>query len=92
MNQLHRYGAGNNLTELTGRGREVFLIRLNKNTLCPFLCTSEDNCHSCFWSLLAACGCKMEITQRDVYTIHHNIPKARRYVEIIREEIENNWK
>lgn len=43
-------------------------------------------------SLLAAQGCKMEITQRDVYTIHNNIPKARRYVEIIREEIENNWK
>lgn len=43
-------------------------------------------------SLLAARGCSMEITQRDVYTIHNNIPKARRYVEIIREEIENNWR
>ena len=43
-------------------------------------------------SLYAARGCKMEITQRDVYTIHNNIDKARRYVEIIRQEIENNWK
>ena len=43
-------------------------------------------------SLLAARGCKMEITQRDVYTIHNNIPKAKRYIELIREEIENNWK
>ncbi len=43
-------------------------------------------------SLNAAKGCKMEITQRDVYTIHNNIDKARRYVEIIRQEIENNWK
>lgn len=43
-------------------------------------------------SLTAARGCKMEITQRDVYTIHHNIPKARRYVEVIRQEIENHWK
>ena len=43
-------------------------------------------------TLLAARGCKLEITQRDVYTIHHNIPKARRYVEIIREEIEDHWK
>ncbi len=42
-------------------------------------------------SLLAARGCKMEITQRDVYTIHRNEQKARRYIEIIREEIENNW-
>lgn len=43
-------------------------------------------------SLHAARGCKMEITQRDVYTIHNNVAKARRYVEIIREEIENHWK
>jgi len=43
-------------------------------------------------SLQAAQGCKMEITQRDVYTIHHDIPKAKRYVQIIREEIENSWK
>lgn len=43
-------------------------------------------------SLHAARGCKMEIAQRDVYTINHDIGKARRYVEIIREEIENNWK
>lgn len=43
-------------------------------------------------SLYAARGCKMEITQRDVYTIHNDISKAKRYVEIIREEIENHWK
>lgn len=43
-------------------------------------------------SLTAARGCKMEITQRDVYTIHNSIPKAKRYIEVIREEIENNWK
>ena len=43
-------------------------------------------------SLLAAKGCKMEITQRDVYTIHNNIPKARRYVDIIKEEIDKYWK
>ena len=43
-------------------------------------------------SLIAARGCKMEITQRDVYTIHKDIPKAKRYIEIIREEIENHWK
>lgn len=42
-------------------------------------------------SLRAAKGCKLEITQRDVYTIHHNEGKAKRYVNIIREEIENHW-
>lgn len=43
-------------------------------------------------SLIAAKGCKMEITQRDVYTIHHDIAKAKRYVDIIKEEIVNHWK
>lgn len=43
-------------------------------------------------SLQAARGCKMEITQRDVYTIHHDVEKARRYVDIIRDEIDRYWK
>lgn len=43
-------------------------------------------------SLVAARGCKMEITQRDVYTLNHDPGKGRRFVELIREEIENNWK
>jgi hypothetical protein len=42
-------------------------------------------------TLIATKGCKVEIAQRDVYTIHNDIAKARRYVEIIREEIEKNW-
>lgn len=42
-------------------------------------------------TLKAAKGCQLEITQRDVYTIHNNENKARRYIEIIREEIEKNW-
>lgn len=42
-------------------------------------------------SLAAAKGCKLEITQRDVQTINHDIGKARRYVDIIKEEIVNNW-
>ncbi len=42
-------------------------------------------------TLMAARGCKLEITQRDVYTINHDISKAKRYVEIIREEIADHW-
>lgn len=42
-------------------------------------------------SILAAKGCKMEIAQRDVYTINHDVAKAKRYVDIIKEEIVNNW-
>lgn len=49
-----------------------------------------------FWthireSLQAAKGCEMEITQRDVYTINKDISKAKRYVDIIKEEIVNCW-
>lgn len=36
-------------------------------------------------------GCKLEIAQRDVYTINHDINKVRRYVEIIRETIDKYW-
>lgn len=42
-------------------------------------------------SILAAKGLTMEITQRDVYSINHDIPKAKRYVDIIKEEIVNLW-
>ena len=39
----------------------------------------------------AARGCRLEVTQRDVYTIHHDVGKARRYVEILREETEEAY-
>jgi hypothetical protein len=42
-------------------------------------------------TLQAAKGCKLEITQRDVYTINNDIKKAKRYVDIIKEEIINHW-
>ena len=42
-------------------------------------------------SLQAAKGCSMEITQRDVYTINKDVKKAKRYVDIIKEEIVNCW-
>ncbi len=36
-------------------------------------------------------GRSLEFTQRDVYTIHHDISKVKRYVEIIREECAEKW-
>jgi len=42
-------------------------------------------------TLKAAKGCTLEITQRDVYTINNDEGKARRFVEIIREEIASKW-
>lgn len=43
-------------------------------------------------TLRAAQGCTLEFTQRDVYTIHHDWEKARRYIRLIRECIEENWR
>ena len=40
----------------------------------------------------AAQECTLEITQRDVYTIHNDMSKVRRYVELIRECAEEYWK
>lgn len=42
-------------------------------------------------TLKTAQGCHLEITQRDVYTVNHDLKKVQRYVEIIRESIENCW-
>lgn len=42
-------------------------------------------------TLKAARGCRLEITQRDVYTINHDISKARRYVDIIKEEAASGY-
>ena len=42
-------------------------------------------------TLRCAQGCKLEFTSRDVYTIHDNIGKVARAVEIIRESIDKLW-
>lgn len=42
-------------------------------------------------TVAAARGCKLEISQRDVYTINHDISKVKRYVEIIRNECEKHY-
>lgn len=41
---------------------------------------------------IAARGCNLEFSQRDVYSVNYDIPKVKRYVEIIREEIDKNWR
>ena len=35
--------------------------------------------------------CTVELTIRDVYTIHNNVDKAKRCVEIMKECIADNW-
>lgn len=42
-------------------------------------------------TLKYAKNCKVELTIRDVYTIHNNVDKAKRCVQIMRECIADNW-
>lgn len=43
-------------------------------------------------TLHAAQGCQLEFAQRDVYTVYNDMQKAHRYIEIIRECIEEDWR
>lgn len=40
----------------------------------------------------AASGCRLEITQRDVYLLHGNPDKVARYVQLVREALDRHWK
>ena len=43
-------------------------------------------------TLYAAKGCKIEFTQRDVYQVGKSPEKVKKYVDIIRQECEDNYK
>ena len=42
-------------------------------------------------TLQCAKDCTVELTIRDAYTIHNNVDKAKRCVEIMKECIADNW-
>lgn len=42
-------------------------------------------------TLKAARGCKLEITQRDVYTVNNDFGKVARFIQIAREAIVEHW-
>ncbi len=75
------------------RGKKiVFQRKPSANFLAVDVELQEENVREYMKETIrAARGCQLEITQRDILTIHHNEKKAARYVEIIREEIEKNW-
>jgi hypothetical protein len=76
------------------RGRHiVYLRKPSPNYLGVSKTLDEDAIRLHFReTLTAARGCFVEIAQRDVYTIHNDIAKARRYLELIRQTIESYWK
>jgi len=75
------------------RGKKVIYHRKpSPNYLGVGNSLDEDALRSHFKTTLrAAQGCKLEFTQRDVYTLNGDVAKAQRYVQILRETIEENW-
>lgn len=77
---------------LAGR-QTVYLRKPSPNFLGVGAELDEDAVRAHFKdTAMAARGCHLEFAQRDVYTIHHNPIKVRRYVELIREAIEMYWR
>jgi hypothetical protein len=65
----------------------IYLRKPSPNFLGVDVNLDEDNFRKHIRKTLDATkGCTVEFSQRDVYTVHKNPNKVRRYVEIIREE------
>ncbi len=76
------------------RGREiVFHRKPSANFLGVGRDLDEDAVRKYFRrTARAASGCRLEISQRDVYLLHGNTEKVRRYVELIRETLDREWR
>lgn len=77
---------------LKGR-RTVYLRKPSPNFLGVGAVLDEDAVRAHIReTAVAARGCTLEFAQRDVYAIHNTPDKVRRYVELIRETVEADWR
>ena len=77
--------------QLRGR-RIVFQRKPSPNFLGLAGSLDEDALRAHFrQTLRAARGCTLEFTQRDVYSVQKDPGRVRRYVQLLRQEIEANW-
>ena len=68
----------------------VYHRKPTPNILGTEVVLNEDAVRACVTKTMnAARGCEIEFSQRDVYTVHNDMAKVRRYVELIRECSEN---
>ncbi len=78
--------------ELLRGGKIVYQRKPDSKTLGLQIALDEDFIRKHISrTLRAARGCALEITQREVFTIHGDAGKVKRYVQIIRECIEKEW-
>jgi len=76
------------------RGRDiVFLRKPTANLLGVGSALDEDAVSAYFRETAeAASGCRLEVTQRDVYLLHGSPDKVARYVQLVREALNRYWK
>ena len=68
----------------------VFLRKPSPNFLGVGATLDEEACkENIKKTIMAAKGCALEFSQRDVYQINKDVRKVARFVEIIREQVEN---
>lgn len=76
------------------RGRDVVYLRKpTANLLGVGKELDEDAVRAYFKETAeAASGCRLEITQRDVYYLHNTPDKVTRYMQLMRETVDKYWK
>lgn len=79
--------------EILRREKIIYLRKPSPNLLGVGSELDEDAVREHFRrTAQAASGCKLEIAQRDVYHIHNTPDKVKRYVQLIRETLDEYWK
>ena len=76
------------------RGKDIVFLRKPTANLLGVGSELDENAVSAYFreTAEAARGCRLEVTQRDVYLLHGGPDKVRRYVQLAREAIDTCWK
>ena len=76
------------------RGREIVFHRKPTANLLGIQRELDEDAVRAYFreTAQAASGCKLEVSQRDIYLLHGNLPKVRRYVSLIRETFDKYWR
>ena len=76
------------------KGKDIVYLRKPTANLLGIASALDEDAARAHFTHTAKCasGCRLEITQRDVYLLHGVPEKVRRYVEIARECLDQYWK
>lgn len=76
------------------QGRKTVFLRKPSPNYLGVGCTLDEEAVRAYFreTAEAARGCRLEITQRDVYMLNNSPDKARRYMEIMRDTVNQYWR